>query len=107
MQTYEVMGGQSLKAALARAERRNKIRAFMLVLPLLVFIGFAFLMPIVRMMYFSFDNPVIVKTFPRTVAALEDWDPTGAPTPPEETYAILAEEISRASKERKRPKSDA
>ena len=72
MHTYEVMGGQSLKAALAKAERRNKIRAFMLVVPLLVFIAFAFLAPIVRMMYFSFENPVIVETFPKTVAALAD-----------------------------------
>ena len=100
MQTYEVMGGQSLKAALAKAERRNKVRAFLLVVPLLVFIGFAFLLPIVRMMYFSFDNPVIAETFPKTVAALENWDPTGAPTPPEEVFALFAEEISRASKER-------
>ncbi len=77
------MGGQSLKAALASAERRNKIRAFLLVLPLLLFILFTFLIPIVRMMYFSFDNPVIIGLFPETVAALQDWDPAGAPSPPE------------------------
>ena len=98
--SFEVMGGQSLKAALAKAERRNKIRAFMLVVPLLVFIAFTFLAPIVRMMYFSFDNPVVVQNFPKTVAALQDWDPTGAPTPPEAVYAVMAEEISRASKNR-------
>lgn len=100
MQTYEVMGGQSLKAALARAERRNKIRAFMLVAPLLLFIGFAFLAPIVRMMYYSVDNPTVVEYFPKTVEALQQWDPTGAPTPPESVYAVLAEEISRAAKDR-------
>jgi putative spermidine/putrescine transport system permease protein len=99
-QSFEVMGGQSLKAALAEAERRNKIRAFLLVAPLLLFIGFTFLLPIVRMTYFSFDNPIIVGTFPKTVAALEDWDPAGAPTPPEAVYEVFAEEISRASKER-------
>ena len=81
MQSYEVMGGQSLKAALAKAERRNKIRAFMLVAPLLLFITFTFLAPIVRMMYFSFDNPVVVETFPKTIEALDSWNPTGAPTP--------------------------
>ena len=100
MQPYEVMGGQSLKAALAKAERRNKIRAFMLVVPLLLFIAFAFLAPIVRMMYFSFDNPTVVEYFPKTVAALESWDPSGAPTPPEAVYEVLAEEISRAAKDR-------
>jgi putative spermidine/putrescine transport system permease protein len=100
MESYEVMGGQSLKAALAKAERRNKIRAFVLVVPLLIFIAFTFLIPIVLMMYRSIDNPVIIKYFPKTVAALEEWDPTGAPTPPESVYAVLAEEISRAAKDR-------
>jgi putative spermidine/putrescine transport system permease protein len=82
-QSFEVMGGQSL-----------------LVVPLLVFITFTFLAPIARMMYFSFDNPVIIKYFPKTIAALQDWDPAGAPTPPEQVYATFAAEISRASKER-------
>ena len=96
----EVLGGASLKAALARAERRNKLRAMALVAPLLLFIGFAFLAPIVRMMVYSFDNPVVHGTFPKTLAALEDWDPAGAPTPPEAVYAALAAEIARAGKNR-------
>jgi len=100
IQTYEVMGGQSLKAALAKAERRNKRRAFFLVLPLLVFILFTFLTPIVLMMMRSVDNPIVAGLFPKTVAALQDWDPTGAPTPPEAVYEVLAEEISRAAKDR-------
>ena len=45
-QQYQVVGGQDLKAALARAERRNKIRAMLLVVPLLLFIGFTFIAPI-------------------------------------------------------------
>ncbi len=99
-QSLEVMGGQSLKAALAKAERRNKIRAFLLVAPLLLFIIFTFLAPSVRMMYFSFDNPVIINLFPNTIAALQDWDPAGAPTPPEKVYQTFAEEMSRAAKDR-------
>ena len=94
------MGGQSLKAALAKAERRNKIRAFLLVVPLLAFIAFTFLAPVVQMMYFSFNNPVVIENLPKTIAALQDWDPTGAPTPPEQVYAVFAEEISRAAKAR-------
>jgi len=97
---YEVVGGQSLKAALARAERRNKIRALLLVAPLFLFIAFAFLTPIALMMYRSIDNPIIAETFPKTVEALEEWDPTGAPTPPEQVYEIFAAELSRAAKER-------
>ncbi len=99
-QPTEVLGGASLKSALARAERRNKLRAMALVVPLLLFIGFAFLAPIVRMMIYSFDNPVVHGIFPKTLAALEDWDPAGAPTPPEAVYAALAAEIARAGKNR-------
>jgi len=97
---YEVVGGQSLKRALARAERRNKVRAFLLVVPLLVFIGFAFLTPIAMMLYNSFWDPVIGNLFPKTVAQLEDWDATGAPTPPEATFEVFAAELSRAHKDR-------
>ena len=51
---FEVADGLSLKQRLAKAERRNKIRAFLLVLPLLIFIGFSFVAPICYMMVRSF-----------------------------------------------------
>ncbi len=97
---YQVADGRTLKAALAKAERRNKTRAMLLVLPLFVFIAFTFLAPIARVMYFSINNPVIGERFPKTLAALEQWDPSGAPTPPEAAYAALGEEIARAYKQR-------
>lgn len=97
---YEVVGGGSLKSALARAERRNKIKAMLLVLPLLIFISFAFLAPIVFMMYQSINNPVLGERFPKTLAALAEWNPAGAPTPSEDVFAVFAEELARASKER-------
>ncbi len=99
-QTFQVAEGMSLKAALAKAERRNKIRAFLLVVPLLIFVSFTFLAPIAQMMWRSIDNPVIVKVFPETLKVLKDWDPAGAPTPPEEAYAALAAELSRGYKDR-------
>ena len=97
---YQVAGGRSLKAALARAERRNKIKAMLLVAPLFGFIAFTFLAPIARVLYFSVDNPVIQERFPQTLEALEEWDPAGAPTPPEAVYAAMGEEIARAYKQR-------
>ena len=97
---YQVAGGRSLKAALARAERRNKLKALLLVAPLFVFIAFTFLAPIARMMYFSVDNPVVADNFPGTLAELNEWDPTGAPTPPEAVYAAMGEEMARAHKNR-------
>ncbi len=97
---YQVADGRSLKAALAKAERRTKIRAVLLVAPMFLFIAFTFLAPILRVMYFSIDNPVVVDTFPKTLAALDAWDPAGAPTPPEAIYAAMGEEIARAHKKR-------
>ena len=100
VQTFQVAGGMSLKDALARAERRNKIRAFLLVVPLLLFISFTFLAPIAQMMFRSVDNPVVAEILPETLKVLEDWDPAGAPTPPEQAYETLATELSRGYKER-------
>jgi putative spermidine/putrescine transport system permease protein len=40
--------GTSLRVSLRRAERRQRIRAFLLVTPLLVFITFSFILPIGR-----------------------------------------------------------
>jgi putative spermidine/putrescine transport system permease protein len=97
---YEVVGGAMLKARLAKSERRNKTRAFLLVLPLLIFVGVTFLAPIVLMLFKSVDNPVIAQQFPKTLAALESWDPSGAPTPPEAAFEALGAELSRGSKDR-------
>ena len=97
---YQVAGGMSLKAALAKAERRNKVRAFLLVVPLFVFISFTFLAPIAQMMFRSIDNPVVARIFPEPLKLLEDWDPSGAPTPPEKVYEVFATEMARGYKNR-------
>jgi len=98
--TYEVADARSLKAKLAKAERRNKIRAFGLIAPLFLFIVVFFFLPIGTMLYRSVDNPVIANVFPETVKALEDWDPTGAPTPPKAVYDVFAGELAAAYKNR-------
>ncbi|MEO1531584.1 MAG: ABC transporter permease, partial [Pseudomonadota bacterium] len=72
--------GTPLKQSLARALRREKIRAFMLVAPLLFFILITFVAPIADMLLRSIDNKIVPNTIPGTVEALQDWDPaTGAP----------------------------
>ena len=98
--TYEVVNAGSLKAKLAKAERRNKVRAFGLIAPLFLFIVVFFFLPIGTMLYRSVDNPVIANVFPDTLAALEDWDPQGAPTPPKAVYDALAGELAAAYKAR-------
>ena len=55
-----------LKKSLQKAERRNKIRAFLLVFPLLVFIIITFVVPIGDMLLRSYDDSHINTVFPRT-----------------------------------------
>ena len=74
--------GTPLKQALARATRRNKIRAFILVAPLLAFVLVSFIIPIVDMLARSVDNPEVQAAIPETVALLKDWDGTGLPPEP-------------------------
>ncbi len=82
---------QSLKQQLQKAERRNRIRAFLLVVPLLLFIGITFVLPISNMLYRSIDNPLISEKLPQTVSALEEWQFDGLP--PESAYQALALEL--------------
>jgi putative spermidine/putrescine transport system permease protein len=90
--------GIPLKTKLAQAERRNKLRALGLVLPLLAFISISFIFPILQMIFRSVDNPVVAETLPRTLQALEDWD--GNEVPGEDVFAILAEEMTAAAEAR-------
>jgi putative spermidine/putrescine transport system permease protein len=86
--------GVPLKKSLARANRRRKIVAFLLVAPLLAFIVFTFIIPIGSMLFRSVDNPVIVETLPRTVDAIQGWD--GQEPPPEAVYAAMVEDLVEA-----------
>ncbi len=84
--------GRPLKASLSRALRAQKIRALMLIAPLLLFILITFIFPIGDMLFRSVENQIVSDTLPRTVAALRDWEETDAP-PPEDVYAALYVDI--------------
>ena len=83
-----------LKRRLKRAERARQIRALALVLPLLLFLLFTFAVPIAGMLWRSVDDWEVRQVFPRTVAALGDWD--GKHVPDEKAYAALADDILAA-----------
>jgi putative spermidine/putrescine transport system permease protein len=84
--------GVPLKTTLARVNRRQKMVALGLVMPLFLFILVTFLAPIGMMLFRAVDNPVIQEQIPRTVALLnETWD--GQSVPDEEVFAVLAEEM--------------
>ncbi|UWQ94863.1 ABC transporter permease [Rhodobacteraceae bacterium M385] len=91
--------GTPLKRSLARALRVQKMRALMLIAPLLIFILVAFIAPIVDMLFRSVENQITSETLPRTVMALEDWDAEGLPD--DDTYAALAYDFMEAAERRR------
>ncbi len=88
--------GRPLKVSLARALRRQKLRAFLLISPLLFFILVTFLAPIADMLFRSVENTVVPDTLPRTVEALQDWDPNAGEMPDESVFAALAADFQEA-----------
>lgn len=87
--------GTPLKVALARAERRERLKALGLVAPLFAFIVLSFVVPIIVMLYNSVYDPDVAQTLPRTVEALSTWD--GKDLPSEDVYAALAADMKEAS----------
>jgi putative spermidine/putrescine transport system permease protein len=88
--------GTPLKRSLARALRRQKLRAAALVAPLLIFVLITFLAPIGDMLFRSVENDIVAKTLPKTVAALSTWDPKSGELPDEAVYAALADDMQIA-----------
>ena len=86
--------GIPLKVSLRKAEKRNKIRAFLLVLPLLAFILITFIIPIGDMLSRSVDDRYINTVFPKTFEVFKKWDKQDLP--PEEVYETMFFEINAA-----------
>ena len=76
--------GVPLEVSLKKAEKKNKIKAFLLVAPLLFFILITYVFPIGGMLTRSIDDRMITKMLPKTYAAMENWD--GKELPPEEVF---------------------
>ncbi|WP_296425096.1 ABC transporter permease [Yoonia sp.] len=85
--------GRPLKASLNRALRRQKLRALMLIAPLLIFIMLTFIIPIGQMLFRSVENQIVGDTIPRTVAALADWDAEAEPVPGEDVFSAFAKDM--------------
>ena len=96
--------GTPLKISLARAQRRSKIVAFSMVLPLLIFILIAFLIPIADMLSLSVDNSITKEILPKSVIALQNWDETSGELPDEVVFAAMVEEIKKAKAAREHTK---
>ncbi len=87
--------GVPLKVKLARATRRQKIRALLLVTPLALFILLSFVWPITVMLLRSFDSPDFGRVMHRTSAFLDKWDGKGVP-PEGPAWKALVEDLVQA-----------
>lgn len=92
--------GRPLKASLNRALRRQKMRALMLIAPLLLFIMLTFIVPIGQMLFRSVENQIVGDTIPRTTDAIADWDRTTGITPDETVFVALAKDLTIAVEEK-------
>jgi putative spermidine/putrescine transport system permease protein len=92
--------GTPLKKSLARALRREKIRSFLLIAPLLLFIVLTFIAPIADMLFRSVENNIVEDTIPRTVKTLSAWEPASGELPGEDVYKALHDDLAIAVKER-------
>ena len=89
--------GIPLEISLKKAERKNKIKAFLLVAPLLLFLIITYIFPIGEMFSRSIDDRMVTNMLPKTFKAMETWD--GKELPPEEVFAsFLADYRALAEK---------
>ena len=91
--------GIPLEESLKKAERKNKIKAFLLVAPLLLYLLITYIFPIGDMFLRSIDDKMVTTMLPKTFKAMEKWD--GKELPEEEVfeafyldYRILVKEKS-------------
>jgi putative spermidine/putrescine transport system permease protein len=82
----------SLAGQLRRAERRRRIFAISLTLPLLLFLFATFLVPIGALLVRAVENPEVANTLGKTAQSLSHWDRTSAP--PDTAYAALVDDLS-------------
>lgn len=89
----------ALKTHLARAERRKKLEAGLLVAPLLLFILLTFIAPIGQLLWRAVYSPEVSQLLPQTSQALKTWD--GKTLPAEPVYATLVQELVQTYEDQK------
>ena len=91
--------GMPLKEKLARTTRRMKMRAFLLTVPLVLFLLVSFVLPIGQMLYRSFHNPTGSNVVPNFAVAIKDWDADQG-IPSDDIVKVLIEDMAAARKNR-------
>ena len=90
--------GLPLKVSLRKTERKNKIRAFLLVFPLLLFIIVTFVVPIGDMLLRSVDDSQINNVYAKTFEEYNKWDRENEELPPEAVYEAIFNDIHYGDK---------
>ncbi len=88
--------GTPLKVKLQQTVRQEKIRALVLVAPLLLFILLSFIFPILDMLRMSVEDDALSRNLPQTMVALKSWD--GKDLPGEDAFTALAQDLKAAHK---------
>ncbi len=90
--------GLPLETSLKKVEQKNKFRAFLLVLPLLLFLIVAYVWPILNLLTRSVDNRLISDLLPQTAIALSNWE--GNELPSEDIYKTFYLDLNEAHKQK-------
>ena len=90
--TLDSATGPALAVQLRRVERRKRLRAIALTLPLLIFLAVTFLVPLGALLVRAVENPEVAGTLGQTGDALANWDRKTAP--PDAAYAALLADLT-------------
>ena len=88
--------GMPLGISLQRTMLRSRLRALMLVLPLLAFLTVTFVLPILDILYRSVDNRIVESVLPQTTIAIQAWDTNSTELPDESVFEALVLDIQAA-----------
>ena len=90
--------GTPLKRKLAQTTRRMKWRAFLLTVPLVLFLLVAFVLPIGQMLYRSVHNPTGSGVLPNFTIEIQDWHGEGMPD--ERLLELFVKDMNNAKEKR-------
>lgn len=84
----------AIRRSMLAVQRKQSLRALLLVGPLALFLLIVFIIPITSLLTRAVDNPEVINTLPRTLQALSGWDDRSQP--PDAAYLALAQDLSHA-----------
>jgi len=90
--------GIPLKQKLVQTTKKARSRAFLLTLPLVLFLIISFVVPIGQMLFRSVHNPAGTNVLPNFAVAIKNWDGIGFPS--EETFELFVKDMQIARKNR-------